>query len=143
MKKSWTEKLNDPSEPELKRATSSFAGIKEGQMMLLPTAKLVQAYVDRIRPDETMSVTELRDTMAKDWKADITCPIVTGFALRTLVEATFEQAASAADQQPGESLASATPIWRIVDRKTTTWKKLAEHQRDTLMALRIAEQASI
>lgn len=139
MKKSWIEKLDDAAEPQLKRATASFAGIKEGQMMLLPTAKQVQTYVERIKPGETMSVTELRDTMARDWKADITCPIVTGIALRTLVEATFEKASQVTRQNPSETLAAATPVWRIVTDKTTTWKKLAEHQRDTLTALRVAE----
>ena len=64
-----------------------------------------------------MTTIEMRKALAGNHDADVTCPITTGFHLRTVAEAAFE------DHEEGLPLEAITPVWRVLDKKAPTMKK--------------------
>ena len=59
-KKSWTDRLNDPRPHEVKPAPIDIAGMKAGEVMLVPTAHLVDAFIRAIPVGRSMDVKTLR-----------------------------------------------------------------------------------
>ena len=90
MRKSWSEKLNDPAVPVVKPAPVSIAGMRQGQIMLVPTAKMIADFMQAIPPGESVGVGAMRQQLATRHGAEITCPIYTGYHLRTVAEAALE-----------------------------------------------------
>lgn len=117
--KSWNERLNDPRPHQVKPAPIDIAGMKKGEIMLVPTAKLVDAFIRTIAEGTSMDVPTLRARLARRHKAQVTCPITTGFHLRTVAEAAWEE------HQRGTPLSRITPFWRVLDAKTPTTTKLS------------------
>ena len=117
--KSWNERLNDPRPHQVKPAPIDIAGMKKGEIMLVPTAKLVDAFIRTIAEGTSMDVPTLRARLARRHKAQVTCPITTGFHLRTVAEAAWEE------HQRGTPLSRITPFWRVLDAKTPTTAKLS------------------
>ncbi len=118
-KTTWTEKLNSPKRHEVKPAPINIAGIKVGQVMLVPTAKIVDDFIRTIPKGVSMDVKTLRAKLARKYKAEVTCPITTGYHLKTVAEAAFEA------HQQGAKLREITPIWRVLDQSTPTTKRLS------------------
>jgi hypothetical protein len=54
--KSWEEKLNIDRKPEIEQVTKPFAGIKLGESLLIPTPKLVDAFIREIPEGEEVAV---------------------------------------------------------------------------------------
>ncbi len=131
-KRTWTEKLNAPVKREVKPAPKDFADIKAGQMMLLTTAKDVDAYVRRLPAGTDIGTTALRAGLARKYKADIACPVVTGIHFRTVAEVAGEQL------DAGLPAADVAPVWRALPPKSPVWKKL-ENGADRFRQLRKAE----
>lgn len=119
MKKSWTERLNSPARHEVKPAPLDIAGMKKGEMMLVPTARMVDAWIRTIPSGSGTDVRTLRRELAREHKAEVTCPITTGFHLRTVAEAAYEAFTS------GASLDEITPFWRVLDESAPTTGRLA------------------
>lgn len=119
MPKSWSEKFNDPRPPEVKPAPIDIAGMKKGEIMLIPTPKIIDAFMRTIRRGVSMDVKTFRAKLARKHKAEVTCPITTGFHLRTVAENAY------ATHQNGVTLDQVTPFWRVVDANTPTAKKLS------------------
>lgn len=117
--KSWSERLNDPRPHQVKPAPIDIAGMKKGQIMLVPTARLVDAFIRTIAKGKSMDVPTLRARLARRHKAQVTCPITTGFHLRTIAEAAWEE------HQRGMPLSRITPFWRVLDANTPTTAKLS------------------
>ncbi|MBV9833055.1 MAG: hypothetical protein JO055_01525 [Alphaproteobacteria bacterium] len=117
--KSWNERLNDPRPHQVKPAPIDIAGMKKGEIMLVPTAKLVDAFIRTIAEGTSMDVPTLRARLARRHKAQVTCPITTGFHLRTVAEAAWEE------HQRGTPLSRITPFWRVLDATTPTTTKLS------------------
>ena len=118
-RKSWTEKLLDPKPHEVKPAPVSIAGMKKGEIMLVPTPGMIDAFIRAIPRGVSMDISSLRKTLAARHGAEVTCPITTGLHLRTVAEAASEA------YQSGASLDEITPFWRVLDERTTTAKKLS------------------
>jgi hypothetical protein len=118
-KTTWTEKLNSPKRHEVKPAPINIAGMKAGQIMLVPTAKIVDDFIRTIPKGVSMDVKTLRAKLARKYKAVVTCPITTGYHLKTVAEAAFEA------HQQGAKLREITPIWRVLDQSTPTTKRLS------------------
>lgn len=118
-KKSWTDKLNDPKPHQVKRLHANIAGMKEGQMMLIPSPRIVDDFIRRIPSGKSMDVKTLREKLARKYKAEVTCPVTMGFHLRAVAEAAFESLGG------GSTIEQITPFWRILDEKTPTTKKLS------------------
>lgn len=117
--KSWSERLSDPRPHQVKPAPMDIAGMKKGEIMLVPTARLVDAFIRAIPKGQSMDVPTLRAKLARRHKAQVTCPITTGFHLRTVAEAAWEE------HQRGTPLSRITPFWRVLDAKTPTTAKLS------------------
>lgn len=117
--KSWGEKLNDPRPHQVKPAPVDIAGMKKGEIMLIPTARIVDGFIRTIGKGRSMDVPTLRAKLARRYKAQVTCPITTGIFLRIVAEAAWEA------HQKGTPLSRITPFWRVLDEKTPTTAKLS------------------
>lgn len=117
--KTWTEKLNAPGAPALKTSPRAFADIPAGGTMLIPTAAQVDAFVRTIPPGVYVDARRMRRELAADNGAEATCPVTTGFHLRTVAEAAHE----ALDRGVPEEII--TPYWRVLDAKSPTLRKLS------------------
>lgn len=130
--KTWLEKLHNDERPEVKRCPKDIAGMRKGQLMLLPTAEQNDDLIRTIPHGTAMTVVELRSMLAKEARAEVTCPIVTGFCMRAVAEVAAEQLAA------GLAPEDVTPVWRVLDKTSPTLAKLKQGQR-RLLALRRAE----
>ena len=116
-KKSWNDKLNANKTHKVKRIDFAFAGIPAGSLMLVATPKIVDAYIRAIPRQTEKTIQEMRAELAKKYKAEYTCPVSTGIFLRIVAEATYERFLL---NEPVEKL---TPIWRIINEKSSIVKK--------------------
>lgn len=132
-KKSWADKLNSTVPHKLKRMPIDIAGMKKGELCLVPSVKMVDDFVHAIPAGVSVSVAEMRKTLAQQYQAEVTCPIYTGFHLRTVAEAACEA------HQKGATLDEITPIWRILDGSTPTTKKLSKQDAAMIAAQRKRE----
>ncbi|MBA8900120.1 hypothetical protein [Phyllobacterium sp. P30BS-XVII] len=117
--KSWAEKLNASGPFEVKPVPVNIAGMKAGEIMLVPTPRLVDDFIRTLPKGRHMDVKTLRQAMAKQHGAEVTCPITLGFHLRTVAEAAFE------DYQRTGDICSVTPFWRVLDSSTSTVSRLS------------------
>ena len=117
--KTWTDKLADPRPHLVKPAPMAIAGMKAGQLMLVPTARLVDGFIRSIPRGRSMNVGALRAALAAAHGAEVCCPITTGFHLRTVAEAAWEARAN------GTPVSAITPVWRVLDAASPTLPKLS------------------
>jgi hypothetical protein len=117
--KTWTDKLISDDRHEVKPAPISIAGMRVGEIMLVPTARQIDDFIRALPKGAEMDVKTLRRAMANEHGAQVTCPITTGFHLRTIAEAAYE-----AYQRTGDVEAT-TPFWRVVNVETPTITKLS------------------
>jgi hypothetical protein len=118
-KKTWTEKLNCDASIVVKPVPINIAGMKKGQVMLIPTPKLVDQFIRKIPKGKSIDVKTLREKLATAHDAEVTCPITMGFHVRTVAEAAYESF------NDGMPIAKVTPIWRVLDEASPTTKKLS------------------
>lgn len=118
MGKSWTEKLNAPAEPVVKPAPISIAGMHAGQIMLVPTTRMIADFMSAIPPGHTVDIQSMRRELAARHHAEVTCPIYTGYHLRTVAEAALEAHAAGVPRD------AVTPFWRVLDEQSPTTGRL-------------------
>jgi hypothetical protein len=118
-RKTWAEKLNIDRKPVIERADKDFAGIKTGQMMLIPTPKIVDAYIRQIPKGRQVDTETIRKDLAAEYHAEVTCPLTTGIFIRIAAEAAYE------DYEKGKPLNKITPFWRVINEKSPASKKLS------------------
>lgn len=118
-RKSWKEKLNIDRQPVVEKVDKDFAGIKAGQRMLIPTPKIVEAYIRDIPRGQEVSLPTIRKDLAAAYQADVTCPITTGIFVRIVAEAAHEEF------EQGQPVASLAPFWRVINEKSPAAKKLS------------------
>ncbi|HJW16035.1 MAG TPA: hypothetical protein VJ499_02895 [Flavisolibacter sp.] len=118
-RKTWAEKLNVDRGPSIEKAGKDFGGVKAGQMMLIPTPKLVDAYIRQIPEGMQVDSLTLRKDLAAEYHAEITCPLTTGIFIRIAAEAAYEA------YKKGTPLEKITPFWRVIDETSPTAKKLS------------------
>jgi hypothetical protein len=133
MAKSWTEKHSDPAPHQIKRMPVTRAGVDKGGLMLLPSVRMIDEFIRAIPKGRTIGNTEMRAELAKRHGADGACPVYTGYHLRTCAEAAFEA------HQQGMPLTKVTPVWRVLDEKALTLKKLSTANREMILAQRRRE----
>jgi hypothetical protein len=117
-KKTWNEKLQSGRSIQVKPAPMDIAGMKAGQIMLVPTSELVDAAVRQLPEGTSISIPDFRQQLAKEHEAEVCCPITTGIFLRIIAEAAFES------YEAGTDFDDLTPIWRVLDETAPTLKKL-------------------
>jgi len=116
--KSWLEKLRDPKPHEVKPAPTDIAGMKAGQIMLVPTPAMIESFIRSLPAGMSVDVRIMREVLATRYRAEVTCPIYTGFHLRTVAEAAY------VGYKHGIPLAEITPFWRVIESKTPTAQRL-------------------
>lgn len=129
----WTEQLNRDPEPVVKPMPKARIGLNKGDLVLLPSARLVDDFIRAIPKGKSVSLLEMRTRMAKWHKAEGTCPVYLGYRLRTVAEAACEA------RERGVALKNITPIWRVLDEKALTLKKLSVGNADWIMSQRRRE----
>ena len=117
-RKTWQQKLNDGREPHIEKSDKEFAGVKTGQKMLIPTPKLIDEYIRQIPKGKAVDSLTLRNDLAIEHGAEVTCPLTTGIFLRIVSEAAYEEF------QQGKPVGKITPFWRVIDENSPTAKKL-------------------
>lgn len=117
-RKTWAEKLNIDRRPVIEKVDKDFAGIKTGQMMLIPTPKIVDAYIRQIPKGVHVTSETIRKDLAAEYHAEVTCPLTTGIFIRIAAEAAYEEF------EKGKPLNKITPFWRVISEKSPAAKKL-------------------
>ncbi len=74
--------------------------------MLIPRPIDVDALVRKVEKGKLVTIDQIREKLAKDCLADLTCPLTTGIFLRTVAEAAEE------DLKRGEK--NIAPYWRVI-----------------------------
>ena len=95
--------------------------------MLIPRPLDVDALVRRVQRGRLATVDQIRERLARDFGADLTCPFTTGIFLRIAAEAAEE------DASRGET--QVTPYWRVIKGDGSLNEKLpggVEAQADRL-----------
>jgi hypothetical protein len=116
-KKTWNEKLAQGT-PKVEPVEKAFAGLKPGQRMLVPTARIVRDYIAQIPRGKSRTIVQMREDLAKTHRAEVTCPMTTGIFVRIAAEAALE------DLSQGKKVHEITPFWRLVDEKSPVARKL-------------------
>jgi hypothetical protein len=118
MAKSWTDKLYAVEEATIKPSPRTVGDVVEGQTMLVPTARQVDDFMRTIPAGTSMDVKALRRGMAQAHGAEVTCPVYTGYHLRTVAEAAWEAL------ERGVPIEEIAPFWRVLDESTPTTARL-------------------
>lgn len=134
MAKSWTEKLQDETPHQVKRMDVTRAGVAKGGLMLLPSVRMIDTFIRAIPKGKAVTNADMRATLAKRHRTDGCCPVYTGYHLRTCAEAALEA------HHAGAPLAKVTPIWRVLDEKALTLKKLSPANRELIAVQRKKEK---
>lgn len=74
--------------------------------MLIPKPLDVDALMRKIRKGNLATVAQIRDRLAKDFNADLTCPLTAGIFMRI--------AAEAAEEDLAQGKKRITPYWRVI-----------------------------
>ena len=117
-RKTWQEKLDIERKPVIEKADKDFAGVKAGQLMLIPTPQLVDAYIRQIPKGKEVDTSTIRKDLAAEYHAEVTCPLTTGIFLRIAAEAAYQA------YEKGAPPDEITPFWRAIGEKSPTAKKL-------------------
>jgi hypothetical protein len=115
----WRERFARSRPHKIKPACTDTAGMKAGQIMLIPSPHIVDAFIRSIPAGASMSVKSLREGLAREYCAEVTCPISTGSVLRIVAEAACEAYAE------GTALLQITPFWRVLDESTPIARRLS------------------
>ena len=117
MAKSWTDRL-DAGKPATKRSPRTVGDVVEGQLMLVPSAHQVDAFMRTIPAGRSMDVRTFRKAMAASHGAEVTCPVYMGYHLRTVAEAAHEAL------ERGVPIDEIAQFWRVLDEATPTTERL-------------------
>lgn len=120
MGKSWTERMNAPAEIVVKPAPVGIAGMRAGQVMLVPTTRLIAEFMAAVPIGQSVTIAAMRTELARRHQAEVTCPIYTGYHLRTVAEAALEAHAA------GVPVEAITPFWRVLDETSPTTGRLPD-----------------
>jgi hypothetical protein len=132
-RKTWQEKLTGHDQLQVKKADKDFAGIKAGQLMLIPTPLVIDQYIRQIPRGTSVTMDVLRRDLALEHRAEVTCPLTTGIFVRIVAEAAYEA------YENGTPLEEITPFWRVIDETSPMAQKLS-FGTDFLIEQRRAER---
>ncbi len=104
----WKQKLEqeNPKHGKIVRLTGKMQKRFGKGTMLIPRPLDVAAVVRKTRRGKLVTVSQLRERLAKDAGADCACPMTTGIFVRI--------AAEAAEEARREGKKRITPYWRII-----------------------------
>lgn len=103
---SWKVKMNKPALPEIKTGPVEWNARYGGDKMVIPTPRLIEKILFEIPKSKILSLTQLREHITEECKADYACPLTTGIFLRIVAEY--------AEEIKNEGGLKIPPYWRIV-----------------------------
>jgi hypothetical protein len=106
--KSWREKLENPVEglPKVVDVPAKWQKQMGGKKVLVPTPMLVDERIRKVPSKKLVTTGQIRKDLAKQFKADSTCPMTLGIFLRISSETAEE------DRNKGKK--RITPYWRVI-----------------------------
>ena len=117
MSKTWQEKFDTKKVEHIKQLDTNFADMKAGDLMLISTPQKIAEYINSIPKGENRDLSQMRIDLARQAKADITCPVTTGIFTRIIAERSLELMA--------EGKEAIAPFWKVIDPKSSLAKKLS------------------
>ncbi len=99
-RKSWREKLEKEQERQI------VDDPRGRGKMLIPKPLDIDALARQVKKGKLATVDRIRERLAKDFHADLTCPLCTGIFLRI--------AAEAAEEDLANGKTEITPYWRVI-----------------------------
>lgn len=119
MAKTWGQKLNGGQPAHVEPLAKPMWGAPAGALLFIATPRVVDSYIRSIPSGETRTVAQMREALARENKADLTCPMTASIFARIAAEAALE----ALDE--GADASQVTPFWRLIDAKCPIAKKLS------------------
>lgn len=107
-RKSWHEKLEKPVKglPKVVEVPSNWEKRMGGRKVLVPTPLMADEVIRTVPKGKLITTNQIRQILAKPYKADSACPLTLGIFLRIISEAAEE------DRLNGKK--QVTPYWRVV-----------------------------
>lgn len=108
---SLREKLENPPKglPKVVSGPPKWEKGFGGRRVLVPTPLLVDELIREVPKNKLVTVKQIRERLAKDFKADSTCPLTTGIFVRIVAETAEE------DLREGrKGKDEITPYWRVL-----------------------------
>lgn len=118
MKKTWQQKMETPTGPEVFVTERAKLGFPAGAKMLISTPKEVRDEIRRVPHGTAITKAELGKRLAARHKADVTCPLTTGIFFRIVAEAALDEF------EAGTPVEQVAPFWRVVGPKDPAAKKI-------------------
>jgi alkylated DNA nucleotide flippase Atl1 len=106
--KSWREKLENPGEglPKVVTGPPNWEKRFGGRRVLVATPLLVSGVIQKVERGKLITLGQIRERLAKDFRAEATCPLTAGIFVRIVSEVAEE------DLRAGKE--KVTPYWRVV-----------------------------
>src|SRR5258708_13977822 len=105
-RKSWGEKMDNPTLPKVVAIPPRMRNRFGKGSMLVPSPREVEEFIRTVRKGSVTTVSRIREFLAANHAADVTCPLTTGIFLRIAAEAAEEDAIAGKTR--------ITPYWRVV-----------------------------
>lgn len=105
-RKTWREKMQNPSLPKLVPIPPKMERLYGSGKMLIPSPLEVETYMRAIPKGSVATISRMRADLAEKHSADVTCPLTSGIFIRI--------AAEAAEEDARLGTARITPYWRMV-----------------------------
>ena len=102
----WRDKLEKAQEAKLVTMPPKMVPRFGKGKMLIPTPMLVDELIRSVRKAKLITTGQIRAKLARDFAADVTCPLTTGIFMRIAAEAAEEDFANGRKR--------ITPYWRVV-----------------------------
>lgn len=102
----WQEKMDNPNLPKLVPIPPKMQKRFGTGEMLVPSPREVDALIRTVPKGSVVTVSKMRETLARKYAAGVTCPLTTGIFVRI--------AAEAAEEQARDGKVRITPYWRVV-----------------------------
>lgn len=131
----WTEQVLASTTDEIKPVDVNTSGLKAGQPMLYPSARLIEEYIRAIPEGESRDIATMRRELAVRRGALATCLETTRMRLRAIAEAAFDEL------DDGALLTEVTPVWRVLDRHSGIVLDMLSFEPTFLFDLRAGERS--
>jgi len=102
----WREKLEKQQKPKVVDTPPKMQKRFGVGKMLVPTPALVDALMQEAPPGKLVTINQIRERLAEDFRVDSTCPLTTGIFVRI--------AAEAAEEYLVMGRKDITPYWRVI-----------------------------
>lgn len=131
----WTEQVLASTIDEVKPVDRDSAGIEAGQLMLFPSARLIEDYIRAIPEGECRDIATIRRDLAASRGAATTSLPALRERLLAIAEAAFDEL------DDGALLREVTPVWRVHIEHSDALLRRLSFEPSFLFDLRASEQA--